>query len=200
MQIDLYSDYKSPYAYVARTGAYEIEDDFDVTVRWLPYTLDIASYLGDVDNRTDHQWRRVRYSYMDARRIANAQGLPLYGPKKIYDTRLAQTGMLYAQRHGVFRAYNDLVFDLFWRHELDIEDLTSICGLLERAGCDSSSFEGFFLGEGGAEHDRIREEAEKKGVFGVPLFILDDELFWGGDRLPMIRERLVAKGLRPRSR
>ena len=28
------------------------------------------------------------------------------------------------------------------------------------------------------------------GVFGVPMFVLDGELFWGGDRVDMLIERL----------
>jgi hypothetical protein len=37
----------------------------------------------------------------------------LKGPVKIFYARPANAGMLYAQRHGVFRAYNDLAFDRF---------------------------------------------------------------------------------------
>ena len=42
----VYSDYKSPYAFLAKDLIYEIEGDFDVQLEWLPYTLDIPSYLG----------------------------------------------------------------------------------------------------------------------------------------------------------
>jgi 2-hydroxychromene-2-carboxylate isomerase len=55
-----YTDYKSPYAFVAVQPTYALEEEFDVTVEWLPYTLDIADYLGSVDERSAHQWRRVR--------------------------------------------------------------------------------------------------------------------------------------------
>jgi 2-hydroxychromene-2-carboxylate isomerase len=42
----VYSDYKSPYAFLAKDLIYELEDQFDVRLEWLPYTLDIPSYLG----------------------------------------------------------------------------------------------------------------------------------------------------------
>lgn len=32
------------------------------------------------------------------------------------------------------------------------------------------------------------------GVFGVPTFVLDGELFWGGDRIYLLRERLAEVG------
>ena len=41
-----------------------------------------------------------------------------------------------------------------------------------------------------AEHDRIIEEAEALGVFGVPTMVFNGELFWGGDRIDMLIERI----------
>jgi 2-hydroxychromene-2-carboxylate isomerase len=35
-------------------------------------------------------------------------------------------------------------------------------------------------------------EAEQLGVFGVPTFVIAGEIFWGGDRLWMVREKLAA--------
>ncbi len=191
----LYSDYKSPYAFVAKADAYALEEEFDVALDWLPYTLHIESYLDAADARSDHNWRKVRYAYRDARRFANKQGLTLKGPKKIYDTRAAQTAMLWAKRHGAFRAYNDIVFERFWDHAIDIEELAAIEGALTEAGAPAEGFRAFLDGPGGAEHDRIRGEAEARGVFGVPTFVFEDELYWGGDRIPLLREALAGRGL-----
>ena len=102
-EVVLYIDYKSPYAFVVKDPAYELEDQFDIRLKWLPYTIDIPSYLDSVEERTEHHWRRVRYMYMDARRIAKRAGLTLYGTKKIYDSSIANIGLLYADRAGVFR-------------------------------------------------------------------------------------------------
>jgi 2-hydroxychromene-2-carboxylate isomerase len=35
-------------------------------------------------------------------------------------------------------------------------------------------------------------------VFGVPMFVFDGELFWGGDRIGLLRERLDEKGVKRR--
>src|SRR5690242_7928700 len=96
----LYIDYKSPYAYLAKEPAYELEREFRVNFTWLPYVLEIPEFLGTVEARNPHQWRRVRYSYMDARRLANRRGLIVRGPKKIFDSSLAAIAMIYAQRRG----------------------------------------------------------------------------------------------------
>ena len=41
-----YTDYKSPYAYLAKDLVYELQRDFPVRIDWLPYRLDIPSFLG----------------------------------------------------------------------------------------------------------------------------------------------------------
>jgi 2-hydroxychromene-2-carboxylate isomerase len=193
-KVILWSDYVSPYAFVAKAWAYELEADHEIDLEWRPYTLDIASFQGSVEQRDPHHWRRVRYAYMDARRFANKQGLTLMGPKKIYDARAINAGMLYAQQYGVFRAYNDLAFERFWRRDLDPESIEAVSAALEQSGAPAG-FAAFLEGEGGARHDALRAEAEASGIFGVPSFVLDGEIFWGGDRVLLLRERLDEKGV-----
>jgi 2-hydroxychromene-2-carboxylate isomerase len=199
----VYSDYKSPYAYLAKDLIYELEDDFEVRIDWLPYTLDIPSYLGSArlnergelveSARNAHQWRRVRYSYMDCRRQAQKRGLVIRGPRKIWDSSLAAVGMLWAKREGPvqFRAYHDRLFERFWRRELDIEDPKVIATVLAEAGANLTGFDDYLAAEGRHQHDAIREAAETAGVFGVPTFRIDGELFWGREHLSDIREILA---------
>lgn len=201
--IRLYTDYKSPYAYLAKDLAYELARETGVGIHWLPYTLDIPAFLGSAkvdgrgqvleEDRNAHQWRRVKYSYMDCRREANRRGLTIRGPQKIFDSSLANIGMLYAQRCGVFRGYHDRVFERFWKRELDIENPEALAGVLTECGGDASAFSDFLEGEGRQLLQDIRSEAEAAGVFGVPSFLLDDgDLYWGREHLPRIRELLSA--------
>lgn len=201
--VAVYSDYKSPYAFLAKDLIYELEDQFEVRIEWLPYTLDIPSYLGSArldehgevieSVRNAHQWRRVRYSYMDCRRQARKRGLVILGTRKIWDSSIAAIGMLWAKRQGVarFRAYHDRVFERFWRRELDIEDPKVIAAALAEVGANITGFDDYLAGEGRREHDTIREAAETAGVFGVPSFLIDGELFWGREHLSDIREILT---------
>jgi len=188
--VTVYIDYKSPYAYLAKDLAYELEGDFGVRVDWLPYVLDIPSFLGSArvdgsgkvieEERNPHQWRRVRYSYMDCRRQASKRGLVIRGPQKIWDSTLASIAMLYAKRQGsaALRHYHDMTFERFWKRELDIEDPRVIGAVL--------------AGEGREELERVCHAAEESGVFGVPSFVVDGELFWGREHLPDIRAMLAA--------
>jgi 2-hydroxychromene-2-carboxylate isomerase len=200
--VTIYTDYKSPYAYLAKDPAYALADEFAVRLVWQPYILDIPSFLGSArvnaegrvleEARNPHQWRRVRYSYMDCRRQARKRGLVIRGPQKIWDSNLAAAGMLYAQSHGdaVFRRYHDAVFDRFWRRELDIESVTAISGVLDHCGAAASGFAAFAQ-EGRAAVASISRAAEEVGVFGVPTFVVDNELFWGREHLADIREMLA---------
>ena len=202
-QVTVYIDYKSPYAYLAKDLAYALERDLPVRLEWRPYVLDIPSFLGSArldaagnvleENRNAHQWRRVRYSYMDCRRQARKRGLVIRGPQKIWDSTLAAAGMLYAQRVGdaVFRRYNDLVFERFWQRALDIEDAAALGAVLTEAGADGDGFASYAVA-GREEVASISRAAEAMGVFGVPTFVVDDELFWGSEHLPDIRAMLAA--------
>jgi len=202
--VTVYIDYKSPYAYLAKDFAYELQRDFPVRLDWLPYDLDLADFMGSarVDNsgqvieerRTPHQWRRVKYSYMDCRRQARKRGLVIRGTQKIWNSQIASIGMLFAKRRGetVLRRYHDITFERFWKRELDIEDPAVVTAVLAEAGADTAGFAAYLAGEGRAELVHVCRDAEEKGVFGVPSFIVDGELFWGREHLPDIREMLAA--------
>ena len=202
--VTVYIDYKSPYAYLAKDPAYELERDFPVRLDWQPYVLDIPSFLGSArvdeqgrvveEERNAHQWRRVRYSYMDCRRQARKRGLVIRGPQKIWDSSVAACGMLWAKRQGVaaLRRYHDLTFERFWKRELDIEDPAVVGAVLAEAGADVAGFAAFAAGEGKAAVERIGRDAEAIGVFGVPSFLVGGELFWGREHLPDIRAMLAA--------
>ena len=199
--IKVFTDYKSPYAYLAKDMAYALERETGALIDWLPYTLDIPAYLGSAkldgigtvveESRNAHQWRRVKYSYMDCRREANLRGLVIRGPQKIWDSSLANIGMLYAKEQGMLRAYHDRVFERFWKRELDIENVAVLTTVLQESGADGSAFATYAAGKGRQRLTEIQLAAEAAGVFGVPSFLLDDgSLYWGREHLPRIKELL----------
>ena len=196
--VTLYVDYRSPFSYLAKDEAYALAREFAVKLVWRPFATDFeGAYGGAVGERTERDWRKVRYLYMDARRLAVPRGLTIRGTQKIYDPTIAHVGMLLAEQAGdaVFSRYHDAVCERFWRRELDIEDPAAIRIHLVRAGADGVSFDELIAsGEGARRCRAIVAEAEERGVFGVPTFVLDKsgELFWGADRIWLLRERLGA--------
>ena len=204
-----YFDYKSPYAYLAQAKLFRSHDAGDIHVEWRPYTLDIPSFLGSAQldshghvteqSRNAHQWRRVKYAYMDCRREANRRGLILRGPRKFFDSTCAHLGFLFAQCRGDFRPYHDAVFELFWRRELDIEDPRVIATTLNSNGVDGDSFLNFMEEEGPQLLHDIQRDAESHGVFGVPSYLLDKELFWGAERFYHVLELAATQSDGPTS-
>lgn len=190
--LTVYFDYKSPYAYLAKDDARALASEFGLRLDWLPFTLVIPDYLGAVETRNAHQWRRVKYSYMDARRIANERGLIVYGPQKIFNSQTSHIGALFAQDQGVFDAYHDEVFERFFKRDLDIEDIAAITTVLRNAGAPKAAdFGAFLTGEGAQRYTQTLRDAEAMGVFGVPTFVVGEELFWGGDRVEMTRKAIA---------
>jgi 2-hydroxychromene-2-carboxylate isomerase len=199
-----YTDYKSPYAYLAKDPTRDLAREMGVRIEWRPYILNIPDFLGSAridekgnvleQNRTPHQWRRARYSYMDCRRQARKRGLVIRATQKIWDSSLAAAGMLFARQAGerAFDAYHDAVFARFWQREIDIEDPAALAAVLTEAGADGAAFPAW-ADQGRAQVAAISRAAEDEfGVFGVPSFVLDGELFWGGEHLPAIREKLAS--------
>src|SRR5262249_12295570 len=143
--------------------------------------------------RNAHQWRRVRYAYMDCRREASRRGLVIRGPRKIFDSSIAHIGFLWAARDGRIRPYHDRIFEKFWKRSLDIEDPATIARELAGAGLDDAGFVEFLARNGRELHDRLRVDAEAKGVFGVPSYLVDEELFWGAERIDRVRQRVLER-------
>ncbi len=195
--VALYIDYRSPYSYLAKDEAYQLEQDFDITLEWYPFYTDLTgSYGGSVEQRPPREWMKVKYLYMDCRRLAKRKGLTIRGTVKIYDPTIISIAMLWAQRHKVFRKFHDDVLPPFWNREFDIEELSVVKRALENAGAPLPGFDNFLLREGKEMFAEIQKTGAARNVFGVPSFLFRDEVFWGTDRIGMLRDVLEESGMR----
>lgn len=198
-ELIVYVDIKSPYAFVARDPTRALGRQLGIRVDWRPLTLDIPSYLGSAklddagkvekSDRSPEQWTAVRYAYRDARRYAGLLGYTLRGTVKIWDTSLAHIGMFWAKAQGdeVLQSYLDLFYPRFWRRELDAEDPAVVSRVLEEAGADRSGFDDYHAGDGRARHDSEQAAIFDAGIFGVPSYVVDGELYFGREHLPRVR-------------
>ena len=64
---------------------------------------------------------------------------------------------------------------------------------MESAGIDSSKFEPFATGEGKLMHDQILETRFEAGIYGVPTYVVGEDVFFGREHLPYIRWILSGK-------
>ncbi len=197
-------DFKSPYAFVAHELIWQLEAQSGYKVDWQPLTLNIGSFLGRAEkrddgqvvdsNRTPKQWSVVKAAYREARCYAENQGRVLRGPLKIWDSSKAGIALIWAQDHAVSRAqlkgFMTDVFDRFWQRECDIEDLGVLSMALSEAGIQNKGFINYAQGAGQERHDLLQDQLLTQGVFGVPSFIVSDEIFFGREHLETVIWRL----------
>jgi 2-hydroxychromene-2-carboxylate isomerase len=191
-ELKLYFDYKSPFAYLAAEPAFALPERYDVALRWRPFQLRIK---GKGERSVYSEWK-VQYSYADARRWANRRGgFRIMGPRKIYDSTPALIGALFAEREGFFREYTLETFRRFFEHRLEIDQPEQMAALVDELGGDGRALLRWSAAEGAALLEASIEEAHADHIFGVPIFVLRGELFWGHDRMPLLEERLREHGL-----
>lgn len=192
-EIKMYSDYKSPYAYLAFDPGMALEQRYHVRVRWRPFQL----RLKGSGQRSVYSEYKIKYSYLDARRWANLRpgGLVLKGPLKIYDTAPALIGGLYAETQGRLIDYSRSVFDKFFRRELEVDQADAVAAHIASLGMSEEGYRGYLAGDGLRAYEAAQEEASADRIFGVPIFLFKDEPFWGHDRIPLLEHRLAEAGL-----
>jgi 2-hydroxychromene-2-carboxylate isomerase len=190
-EVKLYFDLKSPFAFLASFPAFELEERYRVRLRWIPYQLKIK---GRGERSRNSEWK-ARYSYMDARRFGAARGLVIKGPRKVYDTRPALIGALFAMEASCFRRFVEEAFARFFRRELELDDPDAVAALLAECGARPDAYRRYHDGAGAAAYERCQAEAEEDHVFGVPIFVFRAEPFWGHDRVPLLESRLTEAGL-----
>jgi 2-hydroxychromene-2-carboxylate isomerase len=190
-EVKMYSDYKSPFAWLAFDPAFGLEDRYFIRLRWIPFQLRIKGK----GERSVYSEYKARYSYLDARRWAKPRGLLIRGPLKVYDTRPALIGGLFAQGRGRLLDYSRKAFELFFHREFEADQPEAVAALIASVGMDPAEYREYLSGSGAEAYDRAQEEAASDNVFGVPLFFFEREPFWGHDRIPLLEERLKEAGL-----
>jgi 2-hydroxychromene-2-carboxylate isomerase len=195
--LKFYYDFKSPFSYLALAPTLALEETHRVRIRFMPHTVDLKSaYGGELEQRTELHWAKVRYLYADARRFANDRGLVIRGPQKLFDSRLALMSGQYAADQGKIVDYATHVFERFFKRELDIENLDALCAVLAESGLDAAAFRQYSVSDGPAALAQIEAEAERDNIFGVPTLLVAGEPFWGNDRVLWAAKKLDAMGLR----
>jgi 2-hydroxychromene-2-carboxylate isomerase len=190
-EVKMYSDYKSPFAYLAFDPAFALEERFRIRLRWIPFQLRIKG-KGERSLYSEH---KARYSYLDARRWAKPRGLVIRGPLKVYDTTPALIGGLFANQQGRLLDYSRRVYELFFKRELEADQPEAVAGVIASLGMSADDYRKYLAGDGALAYQRAQDEAAADHVFGVPLFLFEGEPFWGHDRLPILEDRLAEAGL-----
>ena len=187
--IELAFDFTSAASLLAFKPACVLADDLGVAIDWLPFPTQARAPAPANENETvSERHLRVRADYVarDTARYAEAQGVEMNRDAQGVDSALACAGCLWANRHGVGRAYMERTLLPFWAARLDLEDAAAIAGVLADLGVPEFGYDA-------GELTAHKAALEERGVFNVPTFLVADQQFVGRQHLPMIRWLLTGQ-------
>jgi 2-hydroxychromene-2-carboxylate isomerase len=188
--VDAYFDPVSPYVWLAMRSLDRLEAA-GVRMRFVPVLF--AGLLKAHGNLGPAEVPAKRsYLFRDVMREAARRGLPFAGPPGHPFNPLAALRMCTALAGDEERRALALCLTAAcWERGEDISDPETAARLADAAG-----FDGQALAERAATAEvkqalaAATEAAIAAGIFGVPTFALDGELFWGGDRVEALLWRL----------
>jgi 2-hydroxychromene-2-carboxylate isomerase len=186
--VDVHFDYASPWSYLAS----EILERKlgGARVRWVPtYLRGLPSFASGIP----YAGEKLAYLTRDLARCAAFEGIAVEAPAVFPINGLyALRGAIVAERRGAFAAYHRAIFRGAWRERRDISDPAVVVAIAEEAGVGDL---GGALAEPSVKEElrRATEDARARGVFGVPTFVVGDELFWGHDRMEYVARELARR-------
>ena len=87
--------------------------------------------------------------------------------------------------------FSNLILASLWEKDLNIDDPKIIEQACERSNLNSQAILNYAYSNTAEEkYENYTSYAIERGVFGAPSYIIDDEIFWGQDRLDFVAEKL----------
>ncbi len=187
--VDVYFDYASPFAYLASEVLPGFGDRAAVSLRWTPIDL---MQLANYENGLPYSPIKRRYVAIDAARAAEYYGVSIRVPKPhpVQSAAALRLAAVAGNEPGFLELHRALS-RAAWREQRDVSSRAVLADCIAQA---NGPVQEWLLEaetpEAIARLEANTSEAEAKGVFGVPSMLLDGELFWGLDSLPVLEWRL----------
>ena len=195
--IDFYFDFSSPYGFFMAELIDDVAARYGRSVRWRPYLLGAVYKLLD-EKPLPSKPMKGPYSVHDFERSARYHGLQCRIPEAFpVSTQHAARAFYWLDGQDADRArsFALAVFRAYFVDGRDVSQLDTVLDLAAESGADRDTLR-VALGEE-AVKNRLRAECDAaiaRGVFGSPFVFVDDEPFWGVDRLPQIERWLETGG------
>ena len=192
--VRFYFDFISPYSWLALMQAERFAEQH--RVRWdlrpVVYAalLDACGLIGPAEVPI-----KRRYTFHDIVRGAARLGLRVSGPPEhpFRSLEALRTLQLFREEPQALALAVGLS-DACWGAGRALTDASVIAEIVEQVGLDSHQLARRIADP--AIKQALRESTEEalaRGVFGVPTFVHQDELFWGHDRLEYLADRLTGR-------
>ncbi len=194
--VDFYYSIGSRYSYLASTQIDALQQATGCHVEWHPVNsvrlisqLERSPFEGKPVS-TQYEWT---YRELDAQRWAKLYGIPYLEPRGRvdFDSELLAQACTAAKRLGKVEEYSRSLFAAMFQDSLAKIDEQECTIRAEACGIDAIDFQVALRSpETLTQLDRTIDSAVRAGGFGVPTFIVDGEIFWGNDRLMLLRHYL----------
>lgn len=198
-KLELFFDCSSPWTYLAFHGIEELAAETGAELVWRPI---LVGGVFNAINSSVYEQRanpvpvKLRYYAKDLQDWARHAGIRIGSPPVFpVNSVRAMRGCFVALDEGVLPRYARAVFEAYWGDLQDISQRDVLAAIAERVGLASDRFLARI--EEPAVKQRLRDtthELMARGGFGSPtLFVDEDDMYFGNDRLVLVREALLAR-------
>jgi 2-hydroxychromene-2-carboxylate isomerase len=201
--LEFFFDCSSPWTYLAFHQIEDLARETGARLVWRPI---LVGGVFNAVNPSVYEQRakpvpaKARYYAKDLADWARHVGLRIGQPRVFpVNSVKAMRGCFVAEEHGQLPAFARAVFERYWGDLADISQDDVLRGIAERVGLDAREL--FEKIAAPAYKEKLRantDELVARGGFGSPTMFVDrDDLYFGNDRLPLVREALVRRRAEP---
>jgi 2-hydroxychromene-2-carboxylate isomerase len=193
--IEFFFSVGSRYSYLAASQMPKLESETGCPVDWRPvHSPDIRRLRGHdpfagapVSGQYDWTYRR-----QDAAAWADYYGIPFREPPThAFDFKLLVRAATAAKRLGAAAAYSWRLCSAVYGSDVWPVDAAVCVRLAGEVGLPAAEFEALLTDtETERQLDSVAVEVHRRGAFGVPTFFVGERMFWGNDRLVLLRHHL----------
>ncbi len=201
VRLEFWFDYSSPFAYLGATQVAALAERTGAELVLEPFLLGALIHEIGTANVPLQTFAPAKQRYLarDMDRFAEQYSVPLNFPSRFPMRTLLPLRVTLAARQLELAAQLRLMDALFQAYWVDDQDLQSPETIT--AACNAAGVSTDLLNQ--AQSAPIKEalfeqtrRAKEHGLCGAPSYRVNDELFWGQDRLPLI-ERSILRASRP---
>ncbi|MBX3125626.1 MAG: 2-hydroxychromene-2-carboxylate isomerase [Polyangiaceae bacterium] len=197
-EVEFFYDFSSPFAYLASTQIERVATSAGARVVFRPFLLGALFKNIGTSNVPMLGFSAAKQAFIarDIDRHAKRYGVPFQFPSTFPIRSVTPLRVALAAGEQIGPLTRTL-FHAAWAQDRDISSPDSLRDILAHAGHDP---ELVTRTEDPAIKDQLREStdrAQQLGLCGAPSFLVGEHVFWGQDRLELVRRAL--EGWRPRA-
>ena len=181
--IDFYFDFISPYSYLAHKKIQIIKKEKNINFIYNPI---LVGGLHNLQGITAPAFIKPKLKHMirDCNLIAKKYNFAFIWNSKFPINSLSIMRGYFFVNKDIKDLYLNLMFDAYWKDNLDIVNEEILVTLLKKCKINLDSFlEGIKNIKIKDKLKNATQKAYNREIFGTPTFVVNNKIFWGQDRL-----------------